>query len=114
MPLYHPLEPRSELGDRGMTPAPQGGFNRLKLLTHPFFDSASFDGAPLIPEALATDMHKPQERKSLWLSLSSLLTALGRKASELNQPRLGWVQGETKGAEPLGQLVHKVRPSCWY
>jgi hypothetical protein len=38
-----------------------------------------------------------------------LPSALGRKATELNQARLDWVQGEAKGAEPLGQLVSKVR-----
>ena len=71
-----------------MTPTQQGGFNGLKLLTHPFFDGASFDGEPLIPVALATDMHKPQEFKSLWLSLSSLLPARSRKATEFHQPGL--------------------------
>jgi len=92
-----------------MTTTHQGGFNGLKLLTHPFFDSSSFDSEPLIPVALATNMHKPQELKGLWLPLSSLLPTLGRKASELHQPSLDWVQGEAKGAEPFGQLVHKLR-----
>jgi hypothetical protein len=92
-----------------MTPPHQGGFYRLKLLTHPFFDGSSFDDEPLIPQALATDMPKPQELKSLWLSLSSLLTAFRRKATELNQSGLDRMQGEAKGAESFSQLVHKLR-----
>ena len=36
MPLYDPLEPRSLLRHWVMTPTPQGRFDRLKLLTHPF------------------------------------------------------------------------------
>jgi len=95
--------------DRSMTPPHQGSFDGLKLLTHPFFDSSSFDREPLIPAALATNMHKPQELKGLWLTLSSLLPALGRKAPEFHQPSLDWVQGEAKGAEPFRQLVHKMR-----
>jgi hypothetical protein len=102
MPLDHPLEPGSLLGDRGMTPTYQGRFNGLQLLPHPFFDRSSLNREPLIPVVLATDMHKPQELKSLWLSLSSLLTALSRKATELNQPGLDGMQGEAKGAEPFG------------
>src|SRR5919205_997571 len=109
MPLDYPSKPRSEVGNRVMTPTHQGGFNGLKLLTHPFFDSSSFDSEPLIPVALATNMHKPQELKGLWLTLSSLLPALGRKATELHQPSLAWVQGEAKGAEPFSQLVQKMR-----
>jgi hypothetical protein len=92
-----------------MTPTHQGGFNGLKLLMHPFVDSSSLDREPLIPVELATNMHKPQELKGLWLTLSSLLPALGRKSTELNQPSLDWVQGEAKGAEPFSQLVHKMR-----
>jgi len=92
-----------------MTPTHQGGFHGLKLLTHPCFDGSSFDREPLIPVALATDMHKPQERKGLWFSLSSLPPALGRKASELDQPSLDRVQGEAKGAEPFDQRVSKMR-----
>jgi len=85
-----------------MTPTHQGRFNGLQLLTHPFFDSSSLNREPLIPVALAADMHKPQELKSLWLPLSSLLPTLSRKATELNQPGLDRVQGEAKGAEPFG------------
>lgn len=109
MPLDHPPKPRSEVGNRVMTPTHQGGFNGLQLLTHPFFDGSSFDGEPLIPVALATDMHEPQELKSLWLTLSSLPPALSRKATELNQPGLDRVQGEAKGAEPFGSFLPKVR-----
>ena len=65
MPLDHPPEPRSDLGDRVMTPTHQGGLHRLKLLAHPFFDGSPLDGEPLIPVALATDVHKPQELKGL-------------------------------------------------
>jgi hypothetical protein len=38
MPLDHPLEPGSLLGDRGMTPTHQGRFDGLQVLTHPLFD----------------------------------------------------------------------------
>src|ERR671926_509652 len=109
MPLDYPSKPRSEVGNRVMTPTHQGGFNGLKLLTHPFFDSSSFDSEPLIPVALATNMHKPQELKGLWLPLSLLRPVLGRKPTKLNQSGLGRVQGEAKSAEPCGQLVFKVR-----
>jgi hypothetical protein len=72
-----------------MTPPHQGGFDGLKLLTHPVFDRSSFDDEPLIPVALATNMHTPQELKGLWLPLSSLLPVLGRKLTKLNQSGLG-------------------------
>ena len=109
MSLDHPPKPCSEMGNRSMTPPHQGGFDGLKLLTHPFFDRSSFDDEPLIPVALATNMHKPQELKGLWLPLSLLLPVLGRKPTKLDQSGLGRVQGEAKSAEPCGQLVFKVR-----
>ena|ERR671914_2797319 len=102
MPLYDLLEPRSLLGNRGMTPTPQGRFDRLKLLTHPFDQGSAFDREPVISATVATDMHKPQKRKRLWLAHSSLLPALGRKAAELKQACFERVQGEAKGAESLG------------
>ena len=92
-----------------MTPPHQGGFDGLKLLAHPFFDRSSFDDEPLIPVALATNMHKPQELKGLWLPLSSLLPVFRRKTTKLNQSGLGRVQGEATSAEPCGQRVLKVR-----
>ena len=91
MPLDHLPKPRSEVGHRVMTPTHQGAFNDLKLLAHPFFARPSFDGEPLIPVALATDMHEPQEFKSLWLPLSSLPPVLSRKTTELDQPSLDGV-----------------------
>jgi hypothetical protein len=109
MPLDHPLEPGALLRDRVMTPTHQGRFDGLQLLTHPFCDRSSLDREPLISVALAPDRPKPQERKSLWLSLSSLLPALSRKATERHQPGLDGGQGEAKGAEPFGSLLHKVR-----
>ena len=109
MSLDHPPKPCSEMRNRSMTSSHQGGFDGLKLLTHPFFDRSSFDDEPLIPVALATNMHKPQELKGLWLPLSSLLPVLGRKPTKLDQSGLGRVQGEAKSAEPCGQLVLKVR-----
>ena len=66
-----------------MTPPHQGGFDGLKLLTHPFFDRSPFDDEPLIPVALATNMHKPQELKGLWLPLSSLLPVLQERAGRV-------------------------------
>jgi hypothetical protein len=53
MPLDHPPEPGSLVGDRGMTPTHQGRFHGLLLLTHPFFDSSPLDSEALIPVALA-------------------------------------------------------------
>ena len=36
MSLDHPPKPCPEMGNRSMTPPHQGGFDGLKLLTHPF------------------------------------------------------------------------------
>jgi hypothetical protein len=92
-----------------MTPPPQGGFDGLQLLTHPFFDRSSFDDAPRIPVALATNMHTPQALTGLWRPLSSLLPVRDRQPTTRDQSGLGRGQGEAKSAEPCGQLVFAVR-----
>ena len=97
MPLNHPLEPGSLLGDRVMTSALQAGFDRLKLSAHPFGYSPSLNRELLILEASATDMRQPQEFKRLWLA---------RKTTELNQTCFDRVKGEAEGAEALVQLLH--------
>jgi hypothetical protein len=93
MPLHHPTEPGSLLGDGVMTSTLQARFDRLKLMAHPFGDSSSFNRELSVLEALATDVHKPQELKRLWLR---------RKATERNQPRFDRVQSEAKAPKSLG------------
>ncbi len=88
------------LGNRVMTVPLEACFDRLQLTAHPFRLGASGDGELLIPVASATDVHKPQERKRLWLP---------HPPPKREQTRFVRVQHEAKDATSLGDLAQKAR-----
>ena len=85
-----------------MLPFTQLHFNGLQCYTHTLRDTVTLDGEPPMRPGLPAAVGEPQKIERLRFPFATFCSALDRKTTELDQPRLAFVKLQAKLGKPAG------------